>query len=36
MFDPDVGSPAWYLLMLFAGIALGMGIAAFNRWRRRR
>lgn len=36
MFGIDVGSSAWYLLMLLGGLAVGVGIAAFNRWRRGR
>jgi len=37
VFGIEVGSAAWYLLMLGGGIALGMGIAAVRaRWRQRR
>lgn len=36
VFDIEVGSAAWYLLTFGGGIALGLGIAAAQAWRRRR
>ena len=32
----EVGSAAWYLLMLAGGLALGAAIAGVRAWRRRR